>query len=167
MKLYFIITVLIGLLTNCSFTPKYNQPLMDLSLEKEKKTDVIYLSWQNFFSSPAVQKVIEEALHNNTNYKTQKIQLQILAKQYDISRMRILAPNINASAGYNKTNDPLNPPLYTAGIFASYEIDIFGTISALKARALSSFLSEKENIKALHIFSYFRNCFLLYYGSFQ
>lgn len=152
MKLYSIIVVCIGsIITSCNFIPQYHAPEIKTPLVKESKNDIIYTSWQNFFSTPFLKKAIEQVLMSNSNYKVLQLQLKILEKQYDISKMRLVAPNVTAAGGYNKTNDPLNLAIYTAGLFASYEIDLFGSIAALKSSALSSFLSEAENIKALRI----------------
>ncbi len=125
-------------------------------------TTVADLKWNDFFSDPQLQELINKTIKGNLN-------LQIAIKNIEASRQILRqskwgqAPQLNAYVSASSTipsenslnglsiNNFLNTSHiedYNAGLSLSWEADIWGKISSRKKEALARYL-ETEEVKKL------------------
>jgi multidrug efflux system outer membrane protein len=117
------------------------------------------LSWQEFFTDPGLRAVIELALANNRDLRIAALNVDRMQALYRIQRSN-LYPSVAAVAGVENTGIPRqmssDGDSTTVGQYnvlgtASWEIDLFGRLRSLKARALDQFLATVEGRKAVQI----------------
>ncbi len=118
------------------------------------------LKWQEFFTDPRLQSVIELALANNRDLRVASLNIEKFQALYRIQRAE-LYPTVVASAGGNAYRVPRNlsskddaqtVSQYTVGLGAtSWELDLFGRIRSLKTQALEQYLTTEQARSATQI----------------
>ncbi len=155
---FFIIFALF-LNISCSLEPKYKRPKPEILLEKSdsKNEQIDKISWQNFFQSPELQKIISSALKNNRDLKIAALNIEAAQANYGISKSNLL-PTIGATAAKTTQGVPsafssfMPSSQYRANLsLASYELDFFGRLRNLKKSALEDFLATKEAFEVIKI----------------
>ena len=141
------------LTTACTMEPKYKTPATPVPLEKvtdNSKTSITKISWQEYFTSPHLQQVIQLALVNNRDLKVANLNIESAQATHNIVRADLM-PNINATAimtrqGVPSTFAAFTPRTqYRAGLaLTSYEIDFAGRLRSLKKSALEDFLATEQ-----------------------
>ena len=144
-----------------SFVPKYEQPPLPVenqyaaaggttSVSSASPRDI---AWADFFGDPRLRALIQLSLDNNRDLRVAALRVEQYAAQYRIARAPLL-PNIGGSGAYTRsrtpyefsqTRQPYESNQFTVGLgLASYEIDFFGRIHALKESALETYLSTDD-----------------------
>jgi len=111
------------------------------------------LRWQEFFTDPKLQQVIETALNNNRDLRLAALNVEKARAMYGIQRAELF-PVVNATGSGSKQRNStdltaIGQPRTTRqfsvdlGITA-WEIDFFGRIRNLKERALREYLSTEQ-----------------------
>lgn len=156
-----ISTFLISLLVfSCTMAPRYKTPESEIALE-DKETKNSQITWQEFFKSPELQKVIEVALKNNRNLKIADLNIKTALESHNIVRANLL-PAINASGTYTRQGVPSAFAAFTPRsqfranlALTSYELDFFGRLRSLKKSAYEDFLAtvEARNVMQISLIS--------------
>ncbi len=109
--------------------------------------------WQEFFTDTRLRSVIDLALANNRDLRVSTLNVERVAALYRIQRSELF-PTIGVQAtgeryrvpeslGENGTASTKSS--YTVGLgMASWELDLFGRIRSLSARALEQYLATEE-----------------------
>lgn len=149
-KLFLLALVLA---TACTMEPKYKTPATPVPLEKvtdNSKPRITQISWQEYFTSPHLQQVIQLALVNNRDLKVANLNIETAQATHNIVRADLM-PNINATAIMTRQGVPsafaaFTPRTqYRAGLaLTSYEIDFAGRLRSLKKSALEDFLATEQ-----------------------
>ena len=149
-----ILNVVLALVTlsACTMAPKYVRPKVDVPFEEKNKDkeEISKISWQRFFKSPDLQRVIQLALDNNRDLKIANFNIESVQANYGIVRSNLF-PTINATALTTRQGVPrafagFTPRRqYRANVsLASYEVDFFGRLRSLNKAAFQNFLASKQ-----------------------
>ncbi|MBU2289389.1 MAG: efflux transporter outer membrane subunit, partial [Gammaproteobacteria bacterium] len=149
-------------LSACSLIPQYEQPAAPVPAiypgtqsQDLAQPPVASLAWQDYFSDPRLQKLIETALANNRELRVSVLNIEQARAQFQIQRAALF-PAVNASLSETRQRPSLTGPgvsqVFSAGLgITAWEIDLFGRISSLKEAALSQYLATEENQRATQI----------------
>jgi len=149
-----ILSILLILITlsSCTMAPKYVRPKADVPFKEENgnKTKISNISWEEFFKSTDLQRVIKLALENNRDLRVANLNIESVQANYGIVRSSLF-PTINATASETRQGVPSAFARFTpkkqfrANItLTSYEIDFFGRLRSLKKSAMEDFLASEQ-----------------------
>jgi outer membrane protein, multidrug efflux system len=140
------------LISACTLEPKYKKPEPKITLleSETNQPKISTISWQNFFQSPQLHKLIESALKNNRDLQVASLNIEAAQANYGITKSNLL-PSINGVASKTEQGVPSAFSRFTANrqyranlSLASYELDFFGRLRSLKKSALEDFLATKQ-----------------------
>ncbi|MFT5703168.1 MAG: multidrug efflux system outer membrane protein, partial [Rickettsiales bacterium] len=154
-------------LSACHFIPEYSKPEAPVPFsatqkEEKNKKEISNVSWQEYFQSSDLQRIIQLALDNNQDLKTAALNIKIAENNNKIALADLL-PQIDGFASRNEQSNVIFPnqrdggenlsfTQYSAGIsLTSFEIDLFGKLRSLNKSALEDFLATKEAKNAIKI----------------
>ena len=152
-------------MSGCSLTPAYqrseapipqNWPDGEAYIKKPADADAPAapdLKWEAFFTDPRLRRIIQTALERNRDLRLSLLNVERAAALYGIQKAELF-PSVNASgimstqripADLSSSGNATNQEQYSISLgVASWEIDFFGRIRALKDRALENFLETEE-----------------------
>lgn len=153
------LVLFVGLISACKVTKVYQRPnfistdsLYRGQVGAQDTTNLAVLPYQDLFSDPILQKLINEGLTQNLDLKSALERMKNAAAQLHLSKVAYLPSlNLDLSAAENKQSEAaLNfPPginintktaLYKAQLSTSWELDVWGKLGSAKRAALASFL---------------------------
>lgn len=160
----FVLSLIALLLGGCTMIPKYHRPEAPVPAALPGSVAAAApaaadLAWREFFTDPGLRAVIELALANNRDLRIAALNVEKMQALYRIQRSS-LYPGAAAAAGSDNYRIPrqmsTSGSAYTVEQYsvmgtASWEIDLFGRLRSLKARALNQFLATVEGRKAAEI----------------
>ncbi len=131
------------LLTGCEIYRPYSRP--------EVETDALYrdtmvqdtvsiasLSWREMFTDPALKKLIEDALEQNTDLKVAYLRVEAANASLQSARLAYLpTAGLSVEGGLSHFKDT-DTETYGFGVNASWEIDVFGKLTASKRQAFAA-----------------------------
>lgn len=144
MKNLIITTFLASLLlTGCGIYKPYSRP--------EVETDALYrdipvkdtvsiasLSWRELFTDTALQKLIDDALAQNTDLQIAYLRVEAAKASLQSARLAYVpAVGLSAEGGMSHFKDS-DAKTYSIGMNASWEVDIFGKLTASKRQAFAA-----------------------------
>jgi outer membrane protein, multidrug efflux system len=157
------------ILGGCSMAPKYNRPDAPVSGTWPESAGVkadaatapaaADLAWREFFTDPDLRSVIELALAGNRDLRIAALNVEKARALYRIQRSNLL-PSAAAAAGADNYRVPeqmsTTGTAYTVEQYsvlgtASWELDLFGRIRSLKAKALNQFFATAQARAAAQI----------------
>lgn len=156
MKNKIILTALAGLLlTSCGAYRKY-QPVTEVStalysndVEATDTASLATIAWREFFTDTNLQTLIDTALVNNTDYLVAQLRTQQALASLGAAKLAYF-PSLNLGADGNITRyDGLTSKTYNIGLNASWEVDIFGKLTAAKRGAAVAAVSADEQAQAV------------------
>ncbi|MCL5278618.1 MAG: efflux transporter outer membrane subunit [Planctomycetes bacterium] len=158
--------------SGCNFTPKYVRP--EAPVPAEWPTGPAYanvqpatvapeapdLRWQEFFTDPNLQRLIEAALENNRDLRVAALNVERARALYGIQRAELL-PTVDATASGNLQRYPASiSPSGTAATFEQYRVhlgvfawepDFFGRIRSFNERALQEYFATAQARRSAQI----------------
>lgn len=157
------VALLSGLLSACTMAPKYERPteVVQAGYTTEgAEGEVEITSYRDFFKEPRLARLIALALEENRELRVARLQSDELAARYRIQRAALM-PEVSALGGRNQQQvvsplfpaaGPISYTQYTvsAGVM-SYELDFFGRVQSLKNKALETYLSSVEGVRAAEL----------------
>ena len=149
------------LASGCSFIPQLDRPALPVAdqfpaaaSQTAGQVAAADIPWQQFFTDPRLQQVIQLALDNNRDLRVAMLNIEKAQAQYQIQRASQF-PELAAAAGGQRARSQLTGQYgnsFTAGLtMPSWEIDFWGRISSLKEQALAQYLATEEGRKAAQI----------------
>ena len=142
-------------LTGCSLAPDYQRPAAPIPASYEttsKATAQQATGWQQVFTDPALQKLIDTALQNNRDLRVAILNVEAYQAQYRIQRAAQL-PTVTASGAQTRQlsyGAISNKDTATIGISA-YELDLYGRLKNLKDQALENYLAQEETQRSTQL----------------
>ena len=137
-------------LGSCTLDPKYQKPLHNLPLAENSQEKISEISWEKFFESQDLQRVIKMALENNRDLKVANLNVESLEAIYGVARSSLL-PSVSANAAETRQKAPaafksfMPKKQFRANLaFTAYELDFFGRLRSLKKSAHEDLLSGQE-----------------------
>lgn len=136
------------LLASCGTYRKYERPeLVTEGLYQQQSagdtTNIATLPWREMFTDSCLQSLIGQALESNTDLRVAKLKVDEAQAVVQRAKLSYL-PGVNLNAeGSVSRYDGANSKTYNVGLGASWEIDIFGKLTAAKREAVAAFESSK------------------------
>ncbi len=156
----------------CSLAPKYTRPEAPVPAEwptgaayKEIKAaasvpSALELTWQEFFTDENLKQIIGTALTNNRDLRVAALNVERARALYGIRRAELL-PTVDiigsgskqkVPAELSSTGKSTTVEQYSVDLgIISWEIDFFGRIRSLKARALEEYLATEQAHRSAQI----------------
>ncbi len=158
--------------SGCNFTPKYVRP--EAPVPAEWPSGPAYanarpatvapeapdLRWQEFFTDPNLQRLIETALENNRDLRVAALNVERARALYGIQRAELL-PTVEATASGNLQRLPADlSGIGQAATFEQYRVhvgvlawepDFFGRIRSLSERALQEYFATTQARRSVQI----------------
>ena len=151
------------LLAGCtSLAPRYEAPAMPVPPQYAEaaqagSTQAALPAWRDYFTDPALQAVMEQALANNRDLRLATLRVAEARAAYGIQRADLL-PSVGVSAGMTRIGVPDNlgvglPPSvaamvpstltsYSASVgISSWELDLWGRVRNLSDAALRQYFA--------------------------
>ncbi|MEX8192199.1 efflux transporter outer membrane subunit [Comamonas guangdongensis] len=147
------------LASGCSFIPKLDRPALPVAQQFPAATAAgavaaADIPWQQFFTDPRLQQIIQLALDNNRDLRVAVLNIDKARAQYQIQRAAQF-PEIGVAGSGSRQPSTLTGQyvnMYTAGLtMPSWEIDFWGRIGSLKEQALAQYLATEEGRKSAQI----------------
>lgn len=129
------------LLTSCSLTPEYERPDVETpagwsktaksDVQKQEKSPVIASDWWSSFGSHELDAFMHRALEHNTDLRAGLQRIEQSRASLRIAGSNLI-PSIGASAGASRSRtnpasgETKGSTSLSAGMNASYELDLFG-----------------------------------------
>ncbi|HNR10399.1 MAG TPA: TolC family protein, partial [Nitrosomonas europaea] len=148
------VSALVLLLSGCSLIPEYSRPPAPLpasyTADDTNAMDAAPESWQQYFTDPVLQNLINIALEQNRDLRIAALRIEEARAQYDIQRSAKL-PTIDATGSYDRSRlifakgETFDVDMYRVGIgISNFEIDFFGRIKSLSEAVLEDYLATRE-----------------------
>ena len=185
MKRRLISSLAILALSACSFIPHYHRPQSPVpdrwgadaapgATAAAHGPSVDQIGWQDVFTDPRLQRLVEIALENNRNLRIAVLNVAASEAQFRVERGNLfpaisatgsgLAERLPGSSGLplGGTGSGAGTPqptgasstfhYYSAGIgFTNYELDLFGRQRSLTSAAFEQYLSQAEARRSAQI----------------
>lgn len=145
MKKTVIYIILSGwMFAGCGTYSRYHRP--DLSTENLYRdvpadidtTTIASLSWREMFTDPKLQSLIETGLERNTDLNVARLRVEATEAVLMTARLSYL-PSLGLTAeGNANKHDGATAKTYNVGASASWELDIFGKLTAAKRGAAAA-----------------------------
>jgi multidrug efflux system outer membrane protein len=174
-----LLPVLATLLAGCSLAPVYQRPVAPVAASfptgaayanqpgasapegaarSAQGRAAVDIGWHDFFSDPRLQAVIATALGNNRDLRVSMLNVEAARAQYRITRADLL-PTLSGAASMTREREPADvstangqvTTVYSVGLTASWELDLFGRLRSLKDQALAEYLALAQTRKAAQI----------------
>lgn len=138
----------IGILSSCSVTKRYQAPEINTdSLYRDVNTTdtntIAHLSWNEVFTDPALQSLIQRGLNYNPNLLSAYTRIQQAQAYFDQSKAALL-PSLSIGAGVTSAKTQ-----YTLGASSAWELDIWGKLSSSKRAEFANLLQTETAAKAI------------------
>lgn len=149
-------TALAGsLLASCGAYKKY-QPvsavpdnLYGIENAGADTTSLASMSWREIFTDSNLQELIDSALLHNTDYQVALLRAEQARASLGAARLAYF-PSVNLGGdGAVARYDGLTTKTYNVGVNASWEVDIFGRLTAAKRGAAAAAVSAEEQAQAV------------------
>lgn len=147
----FVIAILL-INSSCTMAPWYKKPKVDLPFADatSDKQKIALISWQQYFASDDLKRVIQLALDNNRDLRVANINIESAQGAYGVSRANLL-PAVGAAVSETRQGVPsafasfIPKRQFRANLtLTSYEVDFFGRLRSLKKSAAEDFLATEE-----------------------
>lgn len=149
------LTLAVAVLSGCSFIPTHERPAAPVPASfpgqtAEASAGAALPAWESVVADARLRELIALALQNNRDLRVAALNMEQVRAQYQIRRADQF-PTLNLAATGNRqpnSSGGINST-YTAGVaMASWELDFFGRVAALKDAALAQFLASEEARRA-------------------
>jgi len=146
----------VALLGGC-VTKDYHRPALDLPSSfsvpsgDPASPSLATLPWQQVYTDPALQALIEEALKNGPDGMLAEAQVRAAAAAAGIARAGQL-PNVGLSLQTSPTarqNDARLTSTFLGGVSASWELDLWGRYARTTEAARADWLASWENLRGV------------------
>jgi NodT family efflux transporter outer membrane factor (OMF) lipoprotein len=155
------------ILAGCAVGPNYRAPApLAPGALKLRETDVAKVSptplpprWWRLFDDPDLDRLVEAALSRNTDLRQAAANLQRARAVLSEARAGRF-PTFGAQAGYDRERvavsplgglPPVTTDFYTAGLDASYEVDLFGGVTRSIQAARADYQSAQAQVDAARV----------------
>ncbi|MDE6779669.1 MAG: TolC family protein [Alistipes sp.] len=152
----FIIMIAAVAMTGCGIYKPYTRPevrtdgLYGAGVENADSTSLGNVEWREVFTDPQLQALIELALENNTDMQTAYLRTKETEATLKSARLAYL-PSFNfAPQGAISSFDNRNTTkTYTIPVTASWQIDIFNSLTNAKRKARALHAQSQEYAQAV------------------
>lgn len=143
-------------LVGCTFIPKLQMPDSPVSSRYPGggKTSAASseIAWRQVFNDARLVRLIDIALANNRDLRVAMLRVEEARAQYRIERSALL-PSVSQSSDFSRTRQSgMTSDQWQLKLGStSYELDLFGRIRSLSAKALEQYLGKTEAQRAAQV----------------
>lgn len=143
-------------MTACSFIPELKMPELPTSSQfpdsDERASASSHLSWRQVFKEPCLVRLLDLSLTNNRDLRVAMLRVEQSQAQYRIQRSE-LVPNVTQTGDFSRTRKSgrTSEQWQLKANIPSYEIDVFGRIRSLSAKALEEYFATVEAQRAAQV----------------
>jgi len=157
-KLFATALVVFGL-SACASVAKRELPELSASSWQAPLPDTITVGesrdiaqWWQQFNDPLLNELIKCMQHNNPDLATAQINREIAKVQADVAG-RSFWPSVGVgiTTGRDRVHGEATDTTYSAGVSASWELDLWGSSRALKGSGLASLAQANAELTDAHI----------------
>ncbi len=149
------LTLAVAVLSGCSFIPTYERPAAPVPASfpgqaADAAAGAALPAWDTVVADARLRDLIALALQNNRDLRVAVLNMEQVRAAYQIKRADQF-PTLNLAASGNRQPNGSGgiSSTYSAGLaMASWELDFFGRVAALKDTALAQFLASEEAKRA-------------------
>jgi multidrug efflux system outer membrane protein len=137
---------------SCTLAPRYERPASPVANQLAGGEGALVAAdqgWRSIFGDARLQTLIKLALENNRDLRVAALNVELARAQHRIQRADLF-PTVSAGGQATFSNTEA-ARRYSAGLDASYEIDLFGRVRSLNEAALQDYLSREETHRAAHL----------------
>lgn len=156
----------VAVLSACSLIPDYQKPELPVpqAWRQPSTTEVENvrsdthsptIRWKAFFTDPALQGLIQQALENNRDLRVATLNIEVARATYQVSRADLLPKvDANGSGTGQRIPEVLSQAMpkreqvthqYNANLgVTAFELDLFGRLRSLNQQALESYFATAE-----------------------
>lgn len=143
------------MLTSCGTYSRYHRP--DISTENLYRnlsadidtTTIASLSWREMFTDPKLQSLIEAGLERNIDLNVARLRVKAAEASLITAKLSYIPSlDLNAEGNANK-QDGATAKTYNVGTSASWELDIFGKLTAAKRGASAALQGSRDYQQAV------------------
>lgn len=171
MKKQIILLAVAGMiLSSCGVYNKYKRPevvtdgLYGQDVEVEDTTSIASLKWQELFTDPQLQSLIEQALEGNTDLQSAQLRVEEAKATLSAARLAYLPSfMLTPQGGVSSFDKSKGTWTYTGVVSASWEVDIFGKLTNANRRSKALYLQSQEYEQAV-LTSLIANVSNMYYS---
>ncbi len=140
--------LLLFLLTGCVTATTTTPPVIAPKAFSDSGEKRLQEKWWQQFNTPELNRVIEQALCGNFSISTAKERIKELEAATSQARATLL-PKAEFDANYSgkKQNGNSTNEIFSLGLAADFELDLWGRLRAKRRAALADFLASKELFK--------------------
>lgn len=156
MKKIILIMTAVACLSGCGLYKSYDRPDIKtdgLFGEEYITTDTTSLGnirWQEIFTDPYLQGLINKGLQNNTNLQSAHLRIQQAEAVLTTAGLAFVPSLFFAPEGaISSFNGAAATKTYTVPVVASWELDIFGKLQNAKKRSKAAYLQSREYEQAV------------------
>ena len=143
-------------LTGCGLYNKYEQKTDTPSdvfgeniASQNTDSSIAEMSWREFFTDPLLQQLIDQVLANNADLNSARIAVEKSQASLSAARLAYLPSLAFAPQGSLSSFDGAKPTkVYNLQLQASWDIDVFGSITSKKRAAKAVLLQSQLNEEA-------------------
>ncbi len=169
---FLLLLGIVAVMGGCTMAPKYARPQAPVpaawpggpaykaGIADTNGPSAADLPWREFFVDARLRKIIELALANNRDLRVAALTVEKTRAMYRIKRADLL-PTLNVTGYGTKQQvfaniaafeESVQLEYYTVNLgFSSYELDLFGRLRSLKARALEQYLATEQARRSMQI----------------
>jgi outer membrane protein, multidrug efflux system len=109
------------------------------------------IAWQQFFTDPRLQRLIDSALLNNRDLRIAVANIETARASYQVQRS-FQFPALGATVSGTQYARDVQPNVYQGGLSVSaFELDLFGRVRNLSQAAQAQFFATEENRRTVQI----------------
>lgn len=157
MKKILIIAIATLLLTACNLYKPYIRPqietekLYGVEFPSNDTLSMVSLSWKEVFTDTILQNFIKRALLQNTDMKSAMLRIDEAKATLTAARLAYL-PSFALAPGGNISSLNRDKPIltYQLPLTASWQLDIFGSLSNAKRQANALYAQSKDYAQAVN-----------------
>jgi len=146
-----------ALLTGCGIYKPYSRPkdiktdsLYGAEYETTDTTTIADIRWQEMFTDPQLQSLIEKGLENNSDMQSALWRVKEAEAALQSARLAFLPSfNLAPNGGISSFDNHASPWTYTIPLAASWQIDIFGGLRNAKRKAKAVYFQTQEYRQAV------------------
>jgi outer membrane protein, multidrug efflux system len=143
----------------CSLAPAYERPAAPVAAtwadaDGASGLAAADLGWRQVFGDARLVALVALALEQNRDLRVAALNVELAAAQHRIQRAELF-PTVSARAGFEASGrfgGGEATARYSVGVgVTAFELDLFGRIRSLKARALEEYLATEEARRGAHL----------------
>ncbi len=155
MKKLIILCLAAALCSSCGIYKKYSRPEVQTDglygeFETTDTTSLGNVDWREIFTDPHLQTLIEQALENNTDFKSAQLNVKASEAALKSARLSYLPSfNLGPQGSISSFDNRYTTKVYNVALTANWQVDIFNKLTNAKRKSKAVYEASKEYRQAV------------------